>query len=311
MRVTNGNMMNSYLRDVQNNLQNMDKLNNQLNTGKQINRISDDPLKTVKILNLNSEIEDVEKYNYNCDEITGWLDITDQALKNVSSLSSDIKVLLTSISGTFGKEEIAAVKTEVNEKIKQIGQAINTTYAGKYIFGGSITDESPVKIDTDKDGNVSLIINNPGDPKLNDKLNTVISSGIKVDYNLTINDIAKTNGKETGLQNGFQVLSKLSSTLNGNPLNMDEIGKISKDLEGYMNDLLNSRSIVGARTNTVERIKTANDENALEMKGALSITQDVDFSEKFIKLKEAEMAYTASLQVGSKLLKSTILDYLR
>lgn len=37
MRVTNGNMMSSYLKDIQNNLQSMDKLNTQMNTGKQVN----------------------------------------------------------------------------------------------------------------------------------------------------------------------------------------------------------------------------------------------------------------------------------
>lgn len=311
MRITNGSMMSSYLREVQSNLQTMDKLNTQLNTTKQINKISDDPLKTIKILNLNNEIEDVEKYNYNCDEITGWLELTDEALGTVSNLTTDIKTLLTSISGTFGKDEIKAVQSEVNEKIKQIGEAMNTTYAGKYVFGGSLTDEAPVKIETDKDGNVSLTVNNAGDAKLNDKLNTVVSSGIKVDYNLTLNDITKTNGAETGSTSGLELLNDLSKKLNEDPLNMDDLHKISKDLEGYMSDILNNRAIVGARTNTVEQVKDNNEDNILEMKTALSVTQDVNSVEKFIELKSAEMVYNASLQVSSKLFKTTILDYLR
>ncbi|SHH89339.1 flagellar hook-associated protein 3 FlgL [Clostridium collagenovorans DSM 3089] len=311
MRITNGSMMSSYLREVQSNLQTMDKLNTQLTTTKQINKISDDPLKTIKILNLNNEIEDVEKYNYNCDEITGWLELTDEALGTVSNLTTDIKTLLTSISGTFGKDEIKAVQSEVNEKIKQIGEAMNTTYAGKYVFGGSLTDEAPVKIETDKDGNVSLTVNNAGDAKLNDKLNTVVSSGIKVDYNLTLNDITKTNGAETGSTSGLELLNDLSKKLNEDPINMDDLHKISKDLEGYMSDILNNRAIVGARTNTVEQVKDNNEDNILEMKTALSVTQDVNSVEKFIELKSAEMVYNASLQVSSKLFQTTILDYLR
>lgn len=39
--------------------------------------------------------------------------------------------------------------------------------------------------------------------------------------------------------------------------------------------------------------------------------QDVDVAEKFIELKSAEMMYTASLQVGAKLIQPTLLDYLR
>ena len=100
MRITNGNVMSTYLRDLQNNLQSMDKLNTQLNTSKQVNKISDDPFKTVKIMNVQGEINNVEKYNYNCDEITGWLDITDESLDRVGNLTSEIKTLLTSIQDT-------------------------------------------------------------------------------------------------------------------------------------------------------------------------------------------------------------------
>lgn len=307
MRITNGNMINSYLKDVQNNLQSMDKLNTQLNTGKQVNKISDDPLKTVKILNMNNEIEDVENFNSSCDEITGWLDINDEALNTITSITSDIKVLLTSISGTFGKDEINAVKTQVNEKIKQIGEAMNTTFAGKFIFGGSITDEPPVSVDTNEAGEVSLTINNQGESRLDDKLKVVVSKGINVDYNLGINNLVKTD--EAGIT-GLDLLNDLSKTLNVDPLDMEAVGDTSKKLDTYMSNLLSSRTIVGAKTNTVENIKSANEENILEMKATLSITQDVDFAEKYIELKSAEMIYNSSLQVGSKLFKSTLLDYL-
>ena len=36
MRVTSNNMMNSYLKDVQKNLQGMNKINNQISTGNQV-----------------------------------------------------------------------------------------------------------------------------------------------------------------------------------------------------------------------------------------------------------------------------------
>lgn len=312
MRITNSNMMSSYLRDVQNNLQSMDKLNTQLNTGKQINKMSDDPYKAVKIMNTQNEISDVEEYNYNCDEIIGWLDITDEALDRVGNLTSEIKTLLTSIQGTFGPDEIKAVQTEINEKVKQIGESMNTTYAGKYVFGGSITDQPPVKIETNSDtGLVILSINEKDNPKLDEKLKVEISDGITLDYNLTINNIIKTEGKETGKTNGLEMLNDIVQKLNSDPVDMDEIGKLSSDLDDFMNDTLNNRSLVGAKTNTVEAIKSSNEENILEMKGAFSLIQDVDFVEKFMELKEAEMAYTASLQVGAKLLQPTILDYLR
>lgn len=314
MRVTSGNMMNSYLRDVQNNLQSVDKLNTQINTGSQINKVSDDPLKAVKIMNLNNEISDIEEYNYNADEITGWLDMTDGALDSVGTLTSEIKTLLTSISGAFGKDEIKAVQSDVNEKIKQIGEAFNTTYGGKYIFGGSITDEPPVKIESDSDGNVKLTINNSEKDEIDANLSAIVSNGIKVDYNLNINQITNSNSSDNNNSDdnnsAISMFEELSKALNTEEINMESINDLSTRLDSYLSDILNNRSIVGARTNTVEAIKNTNDENELEMKGVLSNIQDVDVTEKYIELQEAQMVYTASLQVSTKIFNTTILDYI-
>ncbi|MGL5642912.1 MAG: hypothetical protein ACRDDM_11610, partial [Paraclostridium sp.] len=65
------------------------------------------------------------------------------------------------------------------------------------------------------------------------------------------------------------------------------------------------------KVNTAEKIKDLNDENILNMKGVLSLEQDVNYVDKFIELKSAEMVYNASIQVGAKLIQPSILDYLR
>lgn len=302
MRITNASMSTNYLNDVQNNLQKMDKLNTQLNTGQQVNKVSDDPYKAIKIMNMKSEINNVEKYNSNCDEITGWLDTTDGALDSIGSLTSDIKTLLTSISGAFGEDEIKAVQSEVNEKVKQIGEALNTTYGGKYIFGGSKTDEAPIKITEDPVTGMAQLQINPNSN--NDKLKVAISDGITMDYNLSV-------GQVTNNGDGLKTINDIVNKLSDNPIDMDEIGKLSKDLDNYMNDVLNDRAAVGAKTNSVESIKNTNEENILQMKGIFSNMQDVDFAEKYIELKSAEMVYTSCMQVGSKIIQPTILDYLR
>ena len=294
MRVTSNNMMNSYLKDVQKNLQGMNKINNQISTGNQVNKVSDDPLKAVKIMNLNNEISDIERYNSNVDEVNGWLDMTDNALDKVGTLSSEIKTLLTSISGTFGKDEMKAVSSEVNEKIKQIGEAFNTSYGGKYIFGGSITDEPPVKVNVDGKPNKGLSHN----------LNVSVSNGINFNYNLNINEVSNSG-------DAFDIFEEVSDALKGDTADFEKLGELSKKLDSYLSDILNQRSVVGARSNTIQTIKNTNEENKIEMKGVLSNIQDVDVADAFIKYKSAEMVYTASLQVTAKIFNNTILDYLR
>lgn len=301
MRITNASMTNNYLSDVQNNLQKLDKLNTQLNSGQQINRVSDDPYKAIRIMNMKNEINNVDKFNSNCDEITGWLDMTDEALNQIGTISSEIKTLITSISGTISESEIKAIKNEINEKVKQIGESLNTTYGGKYVFGGSKTDVPPVKVIENDEGIASIVINLESNTE---KLKVEISSGIKLDYNLTTDQV-------TGNGSGLTTLNGIVSTLEKNPVDMDELGEISKNLDKYMDDILGSRSIVGGKSNTTSAVKENNEENIIQIKSLLSNIQDVDFTEKYVELKTAELIYNSCMQVGAKLIQPTILDYLR
>ena len=301
MRVTNRAMTNSYLSDVQKSLQSINKLNTQLNTGKQINKVSDNPYEAIKILNMQNEINDVERYNYNCDEITGWLDSTDDALDKIGNISSEIKVLLTSISGSYGEDEIKAIKSEINEKVKQIGEALNTTYAGRFIFGGSNTDEAPVEIFENADGIVELRLKAGANE---DKLKAEISDGIGIDYNLTASQV-------TDNLKGLNTINNILVELGNNPVDKDRVQELNSELGDYMNHVLNNRSAIGARSNTVSNVKSSNDENILRLKGVYSDMQDVDWAEKYIELTSAQMVYNSSMQVGAKMIQPTLLDYLR
>lgn len=301
MRVTNRAMTNTYLSDVQKSLQSINKLNTQLNTGKQINKVSDNPYEAIKILNMQNEINDVERYNYNCDEITGWLDSTDDALDKIGNISSEIKVLLTSISGSYGEDEIKAIKSEINEKVKQIGEALNTTYAGRFIFGGSNTDEAPVEIFENADGIVELRLKAGANE---DKLKAEISDGIGIDYNLTASQV-------TDNLKGLNTINNILVELGSNPVDKDRVQELNSELGDYMNHVLNNRSAIGARSNTVSNVKSSNDENILRLKGVYSDMQDVDWAEKYIELTSAQMVYNSSMQVGAKMIQPTLLDYLR
>lgn len=301
MRVTNRAMTNTYLSDVQKSLQSINKLNTQLNTGKQINKVSDNPYEAIKILNMQNEINDVERYNYNCDEITGWLDSTDDALDKIGNISSEIKVLLTSISGSYGEDEIKAIRSEINEKVKQIGEALNTTYAGRFIFGGSNTDEAPVEIFENADGIVELRLKAGSNE---DKLKAEISAGIGIDYNLTASQV-------TDNLKGLNTINNILVELGNNPVDKERVQELNSELGDYMNHVLNNRAAIGARSNTVSNVKSSNDENILRLKGVYSDMQDVDWAEKYIELTSAQMVYNSSMQVGAKMIQPTLLDYLR
>ena len=324
MRITNASMVRSHLYDTQNNLTNMSKINQQISTGKVINTVSDDPHKAIKIMNINNEIKYTEKYNYNIDESVGWMNTTDGALDNVGNLLGEIKETILKVgNGTYSQNEMKSLNEDMNEKIKQLADTLNSTHGGKYLFGGSSVDDAPITVIENPDGTVKLEFSKDKNGQTipnTDDLKADISSGINIDYNISVGEILNI---KDGNGNNINLLDEINnlSTLMNDIANGDE-QTAAKAKETLLNDtkgkidtlfdhVVNERTSLGVRVSTAEKIKELNDEDILNIQDVLSKTQDTDVVEKFIELKSAEMIYQASIQVGAKLIQPTILDYIR
>lgn len=324
MRITNASMVRSHLYDTQNNLTNMSKINQQISTGKVINTVSDDPHKAIKIMNINNEIKYTEKYNYNIDETVGWMNTTDGALDNVGNLLGEIKETILKVgNGTYSQNEMKSLNEDMNEKIKQLADTLNSTHGGKYLFGGSSVDDAPITVIENPDGTVKLEFSKDKNGQTipnTDDLKADISSGINIDYNISVGEILNIKDGNGNTVNLLDEINNLSTLMN-DIANGDE-QTAAKAKETLLNDtkgkidtlfdhVVNERTSLGVRVSTAEKIKELNDEDILNIQDVLSKTQDTDVVEKFIELKSAEMTYQASIQVGAKLIQPTILDYIR
>lgn len=316
MRITNTSMIRNHMYDTQQNLTRMNKVNEQINSSKVVNRVSDDPHKAIRIMNLNNEIKYTEKYNYNIDETVGWMNTTDGSLEHLGTVLGDIKEDILKIgNGTYSDEEFKAVQAQTNEKLKEIADVMNTTYTGKYMFGGTNVDEAPIIME-EKDGVVTLKIN----PNSNtNDLRADISDGINIDYNVSVEEIfngVDSNGNPTNfleeLNNVSQLMNKM---INGDDAQKSAakeqlLGTTKSNVDNLYNHALDERTSLGVRVSTAEKVKDLNEEDILNMKGVLSMDQDVDQVQAFIELKTSELVYQASIKVGAKLIQPTILDYL-
>ena len=324
MRITNASMVRSHLYDTQNNLTNMSKINQQISTGKVINTVSDDPHKAIKIMNINNEIKYTEKYNYNIDETVGWMNTTDGALESTGNLLNEIKETILKVgNGTYSQNEMKSLNADINEKIKQLADTLNSTYGGKYLFAGTNVDDAPITVIENPDGTVKLEFSKDKNGQTipnTDDLKADISSGINIDYNISVGEILNIKDGNGNTVNLLDEINNLSTLMN-DIANGDE-QTAAKAKETLLNDtkgkidtlfdhVVNERTSLGVKVSTAEKIKEFNDDNIINMKNVLSLDQDTDHVEKFIELKSLELVYQASIQVGAKLIQPTILDYIR
>lgn len=158
LRVTNKMLSNNYLRDMNTNLENMQTLQKQLASGKKFSKPSDDPFNVARSMQLNTQINANTQYNKNITNVVNWLDTTDTALGQVGNVFQSIREKLVSAgNAAYSSDERSSIKDEINEKVGQLSQILNTSFDGEYIFGGTQGSSKPIKTIEDASGNNKIV----------------------------------------------------------------------------------------------------------------------------------------------------------
>jgi flagellar hook-associated protein 3 FlgL len=300
MRVTNGTLLRNFLNDMHSNLQNMSKYEEQLSTGQEYKRPSDNPFGVVKSIGLNSSITRNNQYLSNIQDSTDWLNTTDTAVGQINdSLQRVRELLVASANGTNTQDELNANKAEITQKIQEIVQIGNSSFDGRYIFGGTATTNPPFT--ANPDGSLSFAGNG-------NNINREISPNVALSINVSGQQVLTGNASSP---------VDLSTTLKGiiTALSTGDHASMSGNLLGAVqdniNNLLRLRAEVGAKQNRMDSAQAKNEEETSNLTEILTKTSDIDIAEKTIQFKTAESVYQASLMTGAKIIQPSLLDFLR
>ncbi|WP_027108661.1 flagellar hook-associated protein FlgL [Lacticigenium naphthae] len=306
MRVTSSYMTKNYLRNLNRNTQSVQKYQEQLSTLNKINRTSDDPLTASKIMDLKSSITRNEEYLTTIDDAIDWTNVQDSALSNATKSMQRISTLIQSAAnGTMSDGDRQAVKSEVESEIGTLVDSYNTNFGGRYIFAGKETLTKPFEITEDADGNFTGI-EYKGTMGANDSglLEREIAQGVSVelqtDGRKLVGDPADSLGNF--LQDVLTALDESDTEALGGDL-MDR-ASVESDT------ILSLRTKIGATYNRLETSKARNESENLNLQSMLSGKQDIDLAETFMNYQMEMTSYEASLQMGTRILQTNILNYL-
>ena len=309
----------------------MKTINNQLTSGKEFRRPSDDPFKVARSMQLHGDIGANKQYNQNIKDTVSFLDTTDTALDQVNNVFQRVRELMVSAgNAAYGGDEKRAIKDEINEKINEVSQILNTSFDGKYIFGGTKGSSKPVGSMEDavtknniihlsgRDGEVLDLNSAEEDIKnqinmIGGNLNTEISQGVKVEYNVSATDILMFENLEGNSINVMNLFKDITNNLDS--AITEESKKVTnenlKDMDAVMSNLLKIRSEVGSKQNRMESAQEQNEAENFNMTGILSQTEDIDFAEKTIEASVMQSVYMAALQTSAKVIQPSLMDFLR
>lgn len=295
-RVTQSMMNTQMMRNLNNNMIKMDNLQNQMATGRKINKPSDDPVGISFSMRYRSEHSANTQYQSNVDAALSWLEYSDTMLNQAGNVLHRVRELAVQGSnGTNPDTAFEAIAIEVREMKNQMVEIVNSQFNGKYVFNGQVTDIPPYdKVDP------SLSISDEGEVLFD------IGAGVNISVNVNGNQIVGLPEDEDNL---FKVFDAIIAGLEGHDENA--VNAALADLDTRMDKFLELRADVGARSNRITLAQDRLKDIDINLQTLQTKTEDADMAVVITNLKMAENVYQASLATGSRLIQQSLIDFLR
>ncbi len=349
MRVTNSMLCQNVMWNLNKNLENMNKLSNQLASGKKIEKPSDDPVCASKSLKYRTYVSQIEQYQKNADDAFAYMNITEQSLEQTKKvINRSIELVVQASNDTLTGEEYEMIAAEIEQLEKELIEIGNCSYTGKYIFGGYNTDDPPFEVvDTSVGekimyngnylslgGSVSASVSDDDYLQFyEDNKNQILTDADKnQDMMYNIGQISQVDvnveGYELfgeGLDGLFETFQKIEMALSGeteykiindtvDPPVVEtyplEMTQLLEDLDNNLNQNLTVRAGLGAKMNYVELSQNRLSDEYQTYTELMSKNEDVDIAEVSMELANAQYVYEASLSASSKIILPSLADFI-
>ncbi len=285
--------------------QSYDRMSNtqeQLSSGKKINRPSDDPYGAGHAVQLSGELAGLSSYNRNVEDGTAWTQASDSAMMSIENITQRARELLVEAgndsTGTSGR---AATADEIDQLSEALKQEANTQYAGQYVFAGTATTTAPYTIsgpDT-YNGNTGTISREIG-PATTIQVNSDISSVLG-------NGQSAADGKLLATLRDISQHLRSGTAADANSLRTTDLANLDSNLDA----LSTLQANVGATENRITLAASRISDLQSSTTKLLSDTQDVDFAKAATDYSTEQASYTAALKSSASIIQSSLLDFLR
>ncbi len=291
---------------------NIQKIQETLASGKSINRVSDDPIQSVRMLDLTQTLNVDKQYVRNMQTALTEIDLADTAINSSLDIIHRAKELATQ-GATTGNDQnnLNAIAVEVEELLKQLVQVGNTQLGDKYLFGGKQTGTAPFSTSAND------ITYNGNDPSTAWQRQVEVSENVTLDINLNGETLfGEVQVTATGPPPTFSAGSTgLFRTLRNLELNLsdgdqDEVRLRLDELDTQLNSVLNEQTRLGSVRNRIDRTQAMVEEREIFLSEQYSNIQDVNLPELLTKLNAAENTFQMSLSTTARVIQPSLMQFL-
>lgn len=287
MRVTNQMMADSIIVQLSRQTEQIAKTQEQISTGKSINRPSDAPAEISSVLSFRASIASLEQYNENISNAKLHIDTVEDVLEIVSDLLGEAKEIAYDTAPSQ-RSEMAEQVASIREQVLQMA---NYQISGKYLFAGDATLTQPY------DSSTWLYNGDAGTKDI------IIGENAQLSITADGSSIFGADG-----DNVFNILNDLESALD-----LSDAAAIEDQIE-RLDSAIDTITTVRARNASVyqrlEATENYNDTFKLNLQEMLSNTEDADITEAIISYQVQQTAYESNLSVSAMIIQKSLIDFL-
>jgi len=269
----------------------------QLTTGRRINRVSDNPADAMTALNQRATLRRTEQFSRNAEEARSWFDAGDAALSDVSDRLANVRTLLVQAnSGSNDSVSRTALADQIRSARESIILAANSSRSGRPLFAGNAAGAAAYDANGGYLGDAGTV-------------NLPITSGVTMQVNRTGPDIFGTANADPLQGNVFQLLDSLATSVaNGDSAAITAgLGLV----DAATKRVATAQVQLGSRASQLEDLTNSLEDSKVTLKSGISNMENIDFAEAVINVKTREAAYQAAIQATAKIIQPSLLDFLR
>jgi flagellar hook-associated protein 3 FlgL len=288
MRISTRMFQEGALRSLRGNLETLSRLQEQVATGRRVNKVSDDPGAATQIMRTQAQIRDAGQYRSNGTEAATRMNTEDAVLTSASKLLEQARELALGVADRAPSDpERQSMVNSIHELRQQLISLGNTRVGNEYIFGGTSTAVPAFTASGAYDGTGTM-------------RTTEIDHGVMVATNHT--------GARL-FSSALQHLDDLEAQLGGGT--KTGINSAVTALQNDQSSMTAAQSETGARLQQIESTGTLLADRMSKLMDRRDSLRNVDATEASVNLVSAQSALERAYAAVSKVLSTNLLDYLR
>ncbi|MEX2404746.1 MAG: hypothetical protein WD625_11475 [Balneolales bacterium] len=278
----------------------MVKYNDQIATGKRVTKASDDSMAFISGKGFENLIRRNEQYQLNAGNGLFQARTSQQALDEMQDILISMKTLTT---GTANDNKNAEDRRDAARQVESMRDELiglaNVQFNDLYLFGGTNSDVPPFTIDDTAPGGVAGTSNDTA-------LKVSVGEGSTIETSVTGVEL---RGGGAGSNDLFEVIEQTINAMDNN----DSEG-ISNSIDKLADNLDHIVSLSTKIANSVNRMEFANekiDSTLMDQNSELSRLTEADVVESMMNFQSAQTSYETVLAVQSKMMQTSLLNFLR